>query len=96
MALSLSSDAPTVFIRRECYESSGITRASIDERLGLTPEEFRVEGNLIAIGPLHGGGANQLGDFIAELEGLGLVYYDDFFELSGNWPAWLKVHASGG
>jgi hypothetical protein len=25
------------------------------------------------------------------LESLGLVYFDDFFELSGNWPAWLNV-----
>jgi hypothetical protein len=29
-----------------------------------------------------------------ELEGLGLVYFDDFFELSGNWPEWLRIYAS--
>ena len=28
---------------------------------------------------------------VEELEGLGLVYYDDFFELSGNWPDWLRL-----
>jgi hypothetical protein len=22
------------------------------------------------------------------------VYFDDFFELSGNWPTWLRLHAS--
>ena len=26
-------------------------------------------------------------------ERLGLAYYDDFFELSGNWPEWLSVFA---
>lgn len=23
----------------------------------------------------------------------GLVYFDDFFEMSGNWPEWLSVFA---
>ena len=26
-----------------------------------------------------------------ELEETGLVYYDDYFELSGSWPEWLSV-----
>jgi hypothetical protein len=94
MALSISSGAPTLFIRRAAYESSGLTRHAIDERLGLTPDEFRVESDLIAIGPLHGAAGDALGDFITEIEGIGLVYFDDFFELSGNWPAWLRVHAA--
>ena len=34
------------FVRR-AYEASGLTRATIDERLGLTPDEFRVEGDLV-------------------------------------------------
>ena len=25
----------------------------------------------------------------------GLTYFDDFFELSGNWPEWLKLFATG-
>jgi hypothetical protein len=28
-----------------------------------------------------------------ELENRGLAYFDDFFELSGNWPAWLSIYA---
>ena len=32
-------------------------------------------------------------DVIAQLEEEGLVYYDDFFELSGNWPDWLRLFA---
>jgi len=89
MPLSVPSGEPTLFIRRAAYEKSGLDRAAIDERLGLTPDEFRVEGSLIAIGPLAG--EDTLTDIISELESSGLVYFDDFFELSGNWPEWLKL-----
>lgn len=94
MALSIVGGAPSLFIRRAAYESSGLMRAAIDERLGLTSDEFRVEGDLVCIGPIYGDDGNALGAFIAELEELGLVYYEDFFELSGNWPSWLRIHAS--
>ena len=94
MPLPVATGAPTLFLRRAAYESSGLTRAAIDERLGLTADEFRVEEDLIAIGPIYGGEGDILADFIAELESIGLVYFDDFFELSGNWPTWLRLHAS--
>ena len=98
MALAVDTGAPTLFMRRAAYEKSGLSRAAIDERLGLTADEFRVEGNLIAIGPIYAanGGANgdALGELIAELEGLGLVYFDDFFELTGNWPEWRTLLAA--
>jgi hypothetical protein len=96
MALRVSTGAPTLFMRRAAYEKSGLSRAAIDERLGLTPEEFRVEGNLVAIGPIYGGDGDALGELITELEELGLVYFDDFFELTGNWPDWLNLLATGG
>ena len=96
MPLNVPAGAPTLFIRREAYESSGLTRSAIDERLGLTPDEFRVEGDLVAIGPIYGGGDDSLSAFISDLESVGLVYFDDFFELSGNWPDWLKLHAGTG
>jgi hypothetical protein len=50
-----------------------------------------------------GGGAHQrrlevlrakLRAILEELEGLGLTYFDDFFELSGNLPIWLPLYAS--
>jgi len=72
-----------------------LSRAAIDERLGLTDDEFRVEGDLVAIGPLFGGSNVAVSDLIAELERVGLNYFDDFFELSGNWPEWLSVLAAG-
>ena len=94
MALSVSTGAPTLFMRREAYEKRGLTRAQIDERLGLTDQEFRVEGNLVAFGPIYSQDGDVLSELIAELEGLGLVYFDDFFELAGNWPEWLRLYTS--
>jgi hypothetical protein len=93
MPLSIHAGAPTLCIRREAYERSGLTRAAIDQRLNLTPDEFRVEADLVAIGPLFGA-ADALGDLVTELEGLGLEYFEDFFELSGNWPEWLTILAT--
>jgi hypothetical protein len=92
MPLTIPSGAPTLFIRRTAYERSGLSRATIDERLGLTADEFRVEGALIAIGPITT--EESLVDIIGELEGSGLTYFEDFFELTGNWPDWLKILCS--
>jgi hypothetical protein len=92
MPLPIPSGASTLLIRRSAYEQSGLQRAAIDERLGLTADEFRVEGALVVIGPLTG--AETLTDIIGELESNGLVYFDDFFELSGNWPDWLKLYGA--
>ena len=93
MPLSAAAGAPTMLIRREAFERSGLTRVAIDARLNLTPDEFRVEGNLVAVGPIHE--EPSLVALIEELEALGLRYFDDFFELSGNWPEWLKLFAMG-
>lgn len=91
MPLRVPDGHPTLFIRREAFERAGIVRQAIDERLNLTDDEFRVEGDLIAIGPVYDDEA--LGALIAELEQAGLAYFDDFFELSGNWPGWLAILA---
>src|SRR3954469_14888046 len=92
MALPITQGVPTLFVRRDAYERVGLTRASIDERLGLTDAEFRVEGDLVALGPIYD--VDALGALVDELEQLGLVYYADYFELSGSWPEWLAVYAS--
>ena len=93
MPLEVSNTSPTLFIRRDAFERVGLTRAQLDDRLNLTADEFRVEGQLVAVGPLVG--ETAVGDLVAELETLGLTYYDDFFELTGNWPDWLRVLAMG-
>jgi hypothetical protein len=96
MTMSVTQGAPTLFFRRQAYERAGVTRASLDERLGLTDTEFRVDGDLIALGPIYD--VEALGTLVDELESAGLTYYDDFFELSGSWPEWLvlSARASGG
>ena len=91
MPLILPNTAPTLLIRKSAFERVEMTRAQVDEALGLTPDDFRIEGALIAIGPLVG--EDTLSELIERLEGAGLVYYDDFFELSGNWPEWLRLFA---
>lgn len=91
MPLRIPDSASTLLIRRPAFESSGIARADIDRFLDLTDEEFRVEGDLVAIGPVFDGAA--LSELVAELEKRGLTYFDDFFELSGNWPEWMTLFA---
>ena len=78
-----------LLIRREAYERAGISRQAIDERLNLTPDEFRVERSIVFIGPIHDDAAVR--DLVDELETAGLSYFDDFFELSGNWPSWIRL-----
>ena len=89
MPLPVSQGVPTLFIRREAYERTGLTRTTLDERLGLTDAEFQVDGDLVALGPIYD--VDALGTLVDDLEGAGLTYYDDFFELSGSWPEWLEV-----
>src|SRR3954463_16419485 len=91
MPLRISDTASTLLIRRAAFEKAGIARSEIDAFLELTDEEFRVEGDVLAVGPVFD--ADGLSQLVAELENRGLVYFDDFFELSGNWPSWLSIYA---
>ncbi|MBA3670791.1 MAG: hypothetical protein H0W68_02040 [Gemmatimonadaceae bacterium] len=92
MPLTVAQGVPTLLVRRSAYEKAELTRAALDARLGLTDSEFRVEGELVAIGPIYD--VEALGRLVDELEAVGLVYYEDFFELSGGWPEWLAVLAA--
>ena len=91
MPLEISANDSTLLIKRQSFERAGLTRTIVDQKLNLTADEFRIEGDLIAIGPLPPYG--WLGEFVSDLEAAGLVYFDDFFELSGNWPDWVKLFA---
>ena len=93
MPLELSHGRVVVLIRQSAFERGGFTRQAIDERYNLTDDEFRVEDGLIALGPLPSD--DLLPDLIEDLEESGLAYFDDFFELSGNWPDWLSLYARG-
>ena len=91
MPLDLPANHPSLVIRRRAFERAGLERAAIDERLGLTDQEFRVEGDLIVVGPIVNEEAfHQL---LEDFEAAGLVHFDDFFDFSGNWPEWLLLYA---
>ena len=92
MPIPLSADHTTLLIRKAAFERVGLVRSTIDERLGLTADEFVVEGGLIAIGPIHD--EEALGALIQDLEAAGLEWFEDVFEMSGNWPEWLKLFAT--
>lgn len=94
MPIRLAHDQSTLLLRRSAFEKAGLTRAMFDERLRLTEDEFQVEGDLICVGPIPA--AEDLSQVISELEGAGLTYFEDFFELSGNWPDWLTLFAMRG
>jgi hypothetical protein len=91
MPVQIAAGSPTIVIRRAAFERVGLTRVAVDERYNLTDEEFRMEGDLIVVGPLSP--ETDVGAIIEEMETLGLEYYEEFFELSGNWPEWLVVSA---
>jgi len=93
MALELAHGNAVILIRQSAFERNGITRSAIDERYNLTADEFRVEEGLVVLGPLPSD--DMLPELIDDLEQSGLVYFDDFFELTGNWPEWLKLYARG-
>ena len=93
MPIKLTTNAPTLLIRKEAFERAQLTRQGIDEWLNLTADEFQVEGGLIAVGPIYDDDGLQT--LIGALENTGLIYFDDFFEMSGNVPEWVQLVAVG-
>jgi hypothetical protein len=93
MAQEIPAGQSMLFIKRDAYERSGITREVIDQRLNLTAEEFRVDGRIVIIGPLPDDAA--LREVLDDFEEAGLAYFDEYFELSGNWPSWIRLYVSG-
>jgi hypothetical protein len=91
MPLTIDSGRPSILIHRQAYENAKLARSELDSRFNLTDGEFRVEGNLIVVGPLPSD--DLIGPITDYLEESGLAYFDDFFELSGNWPEWLRIYA---
>jgi len=93
MAQEIPAGHSMLFIKRDAYERAAITREAIDRRLNLTADEFQVDGRIVVIGPLPDD--TRLRDMLDELEDAGLVYFDEYFELSGNWPSWIRLYVSG-
>jgi hypothetical protein len=93
MPLELEHDRAVILIRQSAFERSGLVRSAIDSRYNLTDDEFRVDDGLVTLGPLPSD--ELLPQLIEDLEQSGLVYFEDFFDLSGNWPEWLSVYVRG-
>jgi hypothetical protein len=91
MPLSVRAGLPVLFIRKDAFERASLVRSEIDAEFNLTDAEFGVEKGLIAIGPLPSD--EMIGPMIEYFEKKGVAYYDDMFELSGNWPEWLQLYA---
>lgn len=91
MPLPLSPASSTIAVRRDAFQQAGLTRESIDRVLNLTDDEFRVEGALIAIGPLPS--PDDVPSLIDLFEEAGLVYFDDFIEIPGGFPKWIVLYA---
>ena len=75
MAHEIPAGQSMLLIKRDAYERANLTRAAIDERLNLTADEFTVDGGLIMIGPIPDDAA--LRDILDDLEGAGLLYFDE-------------------
>jgi hypothetical protein len=88
--VAIEAERPSILIRQEAYEKAGLVRVDLDTRFNLTDQEFQVEGKLVIIGPLPSD--DLVGPLVEFLEKAGLIYFDDFCELSGNWPRWLQVY----
>src|SRR6266550_8946762 len=93
MPTELGYGRGVILIRQSAFEHAGLVRSEIDARYNLTDEEFRVEDGLVILGPLPS--EELLPQLIEDLEGNGLAYFDDFFDLSGHWPEWLSVYVRG-
>src|SRR2546423_3306197 len=91
MPIELAHNRTSVLIRRAAFERANLARSAIDQRFNLTAAEFQVEEDLVVIGPLASD--DMISQLIEDLETSGLTYFDDFFDLSGNWPDWLSVYA---
>ncbi len=91
MPLLIASGRPALLIRKSAFERVGLTRTAFDDALGLTPDEFRVERELVVIGPIHEEDAFQA--LLDQIEAAGLTYFEDYFDLGGNWPEWLSLWA---
>ena len=90
MPIRIRDGHPSICIRRTAFERAGLSRAELDSLVALTDDEFSMEKELVVVGPLFGDGASAL---LSRLESAGLEYFDDYFELSGNWPSWLDMFA---
>ncbi|ATA53150.1 hypothetical protein CKY39_07950 [Variovorax boronicumulans] len=77
-------------IRQSALVARGVTRTQLLEALE-SARPMAEDGELLSFGPCFGQEACD--EFVRRLEALGLVYVDDFFDLTLSHPDWLKFSA---
>ncbi len=92
--MASSSSIPVTFefelvIRRASLDESDIPFEKIIEL--MEEELFSQNEALLCFGPSFG--IEALETFIIRLKAAGLEYYDDFYELQLDHPAWLRFEA---
>jgi len=81
MPLEIHPDAPTMLIRKSAFERAGLARAHFDARYNLTPDEFRVEGEMVAIGPLY----DEEGIVVADCDLRRALHAKRYFDVVGHY-----------
>ncbi|NVJ46739.1 MAG: hypothetical protein HWE07_06415 [Cytophagia bacterium] len=78
-----------IILRKNRITELGITREKLLEIMEVSAplDESKC---LISFGPHFGGEASD--EFVKRLQSLGLVFFDDFFVMSGDFPTWAKFH----
>jgi len=74
-----------IVIRRASLDERSISLNKVYQCMG-TSSPLGMNDDLISFGPSFGIGAQR--EFIRRLEEIGLVYYEDFFDMSIDSPAW--------
>ena len=93
MPIELGHGRAVILIKQSAFERAHLVRSIIDARYNLTDEEFRADDGLVMVGPLPS--EDLLPQLIEDFEASGLIYFEDFFDLSGNWPEWLSIYVRG-
>jgi len=79
-----------IIIRRAALTERNVAWANVLGALE-TSEPLDSSETLISFGPHFG--PEALDEFVRRLTSLGLVYFDDFIQFSGDWPGWCKFMA---
>jgi len=79
-----------IVIRQAALAAHGLNRSDLF-RVFETDQPLGESDSLISFGPSFG--PEACSEFISRLQGLGLIYVDDFFDLALDLPEWLQFQA---
>jgi hypothetical protein len=88
--VQLSSEYGIV-VRRSALDAGGVSREALLRAMEAS-RPLDEDETLVSFGPHFG--EEAAAEFTRRLESLGLVYVDDFFVFSGDFPVWCRFGAS--